>query len=404
MKSKKCVAMLLAGGQGSRLGVLTSKIAKPAVPYGGKYRIIDFPLSNCANSGIDTVGILTQYKPLELNDYVGSGKPWDLDRSNGGVHILPPYQGQEGGDWYKGTANAIYQNLEFIERYNPEYVLILSGDHIYKMDYSKMIAQHEKENADCTIAVLEVSMEEATRFGIMNAHPDGTIYEFEEKPPVPKSNLASMGIYVFSWDKLRKYLIEDEANPESSNDFGKNIIPAMLNAGEKLKVFRFNDYWKDVGTVDSLWDANLDLLNPKLDLNLSDKNWRIYSRTKGLPPQYVSDIANVENSLITDGCEIYGKLDYSVLFENVTVEEGASVEYSLIMPGAVIRKGAKVRYSIIAENADIKENADIGGDPAVVGTEDWGITVIGANLTVGESAQIKANKMITNDVAKGEII
>lgn len=396
--------MLLAGGQGSRLGVLTSKIAKPAVPYGGKYRIIDFPLSNCANSGIDTVGILTQYKPLELNDYVGSGKPWDLDRSNGGVHILPPYQGQEGGDWYKGTANAIYQNLEFIERYNPKYVLILSGDHIYKMDYSKMIAQHEKENADCTIAVLEVSMEEATRFGIMNAHPDGTIYEFEEKPPVPKSNLASMGIYVFSWDKLRKYLIEDEANPESSNDFGKNIIPAMLNAGEKLKVFRFNDYWKDVGTVDSLWDANLDLLNPKLDLNLSDKNWRIYSRTKGLPPQYVSDTANVENSLITDGCEIYGKLDYSVLFENVTVEEGASVEYSLIMPGAVIRKGAKVRYSIIAENADIKENADIGGDPAVVGTEDWGITVIGANLTVGESAQIKANKMITNDVAKGEII
>ena len=404
MKNKKCVAMLLAGGQGSRLGVLTSKIAKPAVPYGGKYRIIDFPLSNCANSGIDTVGILTQYKPLELNDYVGSGKPWDLDRTNGGVHILPPYQGQEGGDWYKGTANAIYQNLEFIERYNPEYVLILSGDHIYKMDYSKMIRQHEADGADCTIAVLEVSMEEATRFGIMNATEDGTIYEFEEKPPQPKSNLASMGIYVFNWDKLKKYLIEDEANPNSSNDFGKNIIPTMLNDGQKLKVYRFNDYWKDVGTVDSLWEANLDLLNPKIDLNLSDKNWRIYSRTTGMPPQFVSENAKVENSLVTDGCEICGSIDYSVLFENVTVEEGATVDYSLIMPGAVIKKGANVRYAIIAENAVIDENADIGGDPAVVGTTDWGITVVGANLRVGKNAKISANKMIVSDVAEGEKI
>ncbi len=404
MKNKKCVAMLLAGGQGSRLGVLTSKIAKPAVPYGGKYRIIDFPLSNCANSGIDTVGILTQYKPLELNDYVGSGKPWDLDRTNGGVHILPPYQGQEGGDWYKGTANAIYQNLEFIERYNPEYVLILSGDHIYKMDYSQMINQHEADGADCTIAVLEVSMEEATRFGIMNATEDGTIYEFEEKPAHPKSNLASMGIYVFNWDKLRKYLIEDEANPDSSNDFGKNIIPSMLNDGQKLKVFRFNDYWKDVGTVDSLWEANLDLLNPKIDLNLSDKNWRIYSRTTGMPPQFVSENAKVENSLVTDGCEIYGSIDYSVLFENVTVEEGATVDYSLIMPGAVIKKGANVRYAIIAENAVIDENADIGGDPAVVGTTDWGITVVGANLKIGKNAKIPANKMIVTDVAEGEKI
>ena len=404
MKKKKCVAMLLAGGQGSRLGVLTSKIAKPAVPYGGKYRIIDFPLSNCANSGIDTVGILTQYKPLELNDYVGSGKPWDLDRSYGGVHILPPYQGQDGEGWYKGTANAIYQNLEFIERYDPEYVLVLSGDHIYKMDYSKMINQHIADNADCTIAVLEVTLEEATRFGIMNATLDGTIYEFEEKPPVPKSNLASMGIYVFTWSKLRKYLIEDEAKPDSSNDFGKNIIPAMLDAGEKLKVYRFNDYWKDVGTVDSLWDANLDLLNPKIDLNLSDKNWRIYSRNTGMPPQYISEDANVENSLITDGCEIYGNLDYSVLFQNVTVEEGATVEYSLIMPGAVIRKGANVRYSIIAENADIGEGADIGGDPAVVGKEGWGITVVGANLKVGNNAKIPANKMITKNVTEGEEI
>ena len=251
--------MLLAGGQGSRLGVLTSKIATPAVPYGGKYRIIDFPLSNCANSGIDTVGILTQYKPLELNDYIGSGTPWDLDRLEGGVHILPPYQGQKGGNWYKGTAKAIYQNLEFIERYDPEYVLILSGDHIYKMDYSKMINQHVEDGADCTIAVLEVTMEEASRFGIMNTKEDGTIYEFEEKPKQPKSNLASMGIYVFKWNKLKKYLVEDESDPNSSNDFGKNIIPNMLAAGEKLKVYRFNDYWKDVGTVDSLWEANLDL-------------------------------------------------------------------------------------------------------------------------------------------------
>ena len=400
MKKKKCVAMLLAGGQGSRLGVLTSNIAKPAVPYGGKYRIIDFPLSNCTNSGIDTVGILTQYKPLELNDYIGSGKPWDLDRSNGGVHILPPYQGQKGGDWYKGTANAIYQNLEFIERYNPEYVLILSGDHIYKMDYSKMIKFHKETGAACTIAVLEVSMEEATRFGIMNTDENDTIYEFEEKPAKPKSNLASMGIYVFNWDKLKKYLTEDEADPNSSNDFGKNIIPAMLGANELMKVYRFNDYWKDVGTVDSLWDANLDLLNPKLDLNLSDKNWRIYSRNTGLPPQYVADSAEVENSLVTGGCEIYGKLDYSILFKNVTVEEGASVEYSLVMPGAVIKKGAKVRYSIIAENVVVEENADIGGDPAVVGTKDWGITLVGANLTVGEGAQISANKMITENVAK----
>lgn len=404
MKNKKIVAMLLAGGQGSRLGVLTKKIAKPAVPYGGKYRIIDFPLSNCTNSGIDTVGILTQYKPLELNDYVGSGKPWDLDRSDGGVHILPPYQGQAGEGWYKGTANAIYQNIEFIERYNPEYVVVLSGDHIYKMDYSKMVNQHIKDNAACTIAVLEVSLEEATRFGIMNAHEDGTIYEFEEKPAKPKSNLASMGIYVFSWDKLKYYLTEDEADPNSSNDFGKNIIPSMLNAGETLKVYRFNDYWKDVGTVDSLWDANLDLLNPNINLNLSDKNWRIYSRSNSQPPQYVSGDAKVENSLVTDGCEIYGDLDFSVLFENVTVEEGATVDYSLVMPGAVIKKGAKVRYSIIAENVVVEEGADIGGDPQFVKTDDWGITVVGANLTVGKNARIGANKMITENVKEGEEI
>ncbi len=404
MNSKKCVAMLLAGGQGSRLGVLTGKIAKPAVPYGGKYRIIDFPLSNCSNSGIDTVGILTQYKPLELNDYVGSGKPWDLDRTNGGVHILPPYQGQKGGNWYKGTANAIYQNLEFIERYNPEYVLVLSGDHIYKMDYSKMINEHIENNAACTIAVLEVTMEEASRFGIMNTNEDGTIYEFEEKPANPKSNLASMGIYVFSWDKLKKYLTEDEAKEDSSNDFGKDVIPAMLNNGEVMRVYRFNDYWKDVGTVDSLWEANLDLLNPKIDLNLSDRNWRIFSRTTGMPPQYIADSAKVENSLITDGCEVAGNLDYSILFENVTVEEGATVDYSLVMPGAVIKKGAKVRYSIIAEDVVIEENAEIGADPALTPSDDWGITVIGDNLTVGKDSVVGPKKMITENVGEGENI
>ncbi|MGN1320524.1 MAG: glucose-1-phosphate adenylyltransferase [Acutalibacteraceae bacterium] len=399
---KKCVAMLLAGGQGSRLGVLTGKIAKPAVPYGGKYRIIDFPLSNCTNSGIDTVGILTQYKPLELNDYVGSGKPWDLDRQNGGVHILPPYQGQKGGDWYKGTANAIYQNIEFIERYNPEYVLVLSGDHIYKMDYSKMIEQHEATGAACTISVLEVSLEEASRFGIMNTNRDGSIYEFEEKPKNPKSQLASMGIYVFSWEKLKKYLIEDNNNPDSDNDFGKNVIPLMLANNELMMVYRFNDYWKDVGTVDSLWEANLDLLNPKINLDLSDSSWRIYSRTIALPPQYVSATANVENSLITDGCEVNGSLDYSILFENVTVEEGASVEYSLVMPGAVIKSGAKVKYAIIAENAVIDENASVGVDPEEIAPEDFGITVIGSGVTVGKGAKIGAKEMITEDVSGEE--
>lgn len=402
MIKKKCVAMLLAGGQGSRLGVLTGKIAKPAVPYGGKYRIIDFPLSNCTNSGIDTVGILTQYKPLELNDYVGSGKPWDLDRLSGGVHILPPYQGQKGGDWYKGTANAIYQNLEFIERYDPEYVLILSGDHIYKMDYSKMIEQHEKTGAACTISVLEVSLEEATRFGIMNTNDDGSIYEFEEKPANPKSQLASMGIYVFSWDKLKKYLTEDNENPDSSNDFGKNVIPLMLNNGELMMVYRFNDYWKDVGTVDSLWEANLDLLNPRIDLNLSDRNWRIYSRTVALPPQYVAETAEVEHSLLTDGCEVCGKLDYSILFENVTVEEGATVEYSLVMPGAVIKKGANVKYSIIAEDVVVGEGASIGADPQTINPDDFGITVIGAGVKIGEGAVIGAKEMIVEDTDKEE--
>ena len=402
MKKTECVAMLLAGGQGSRLGVLTQNIAKPAVPYGGKYRIIDFPLSNCTNSGIDTVGVLTQYQPLELNDYIGSGKPWDLDRSNGGVHILPPYQNNKGGDWYKGTANAIYQNIPFIKRYDPEYVLILSGDHIYKMDYSDMIEQHKESNADCTIAVIEVPMEEASRFGIMNAYPDGTIYEFEEKPKNPKSNLASMGIYVFSWDKLKKYLEEDEADPNSSNDFGKNIIPNMLNDKQRMVVYRFNDYWKDVGTIDSLWEANLDLLDPKIKLDLSDPKWRIYSRTPSAPPQYVSNSAKVQNSLITEGCEVFGTVDFSILFDNVMVEEGAIVKDSLVMPGAVIKKGASVQYAIIAENVVVQEGASVGERPEDVSDlSKWGVAVVGAGLTVGKNASVSAGVMIKENLEEG---
>lgn len=397
--------MLLAGGQGSRLGVLTHKIAKPAVPYGGKYRIIDFPLSNCVNSGIDIVGILTQYQPLELNDYVGSGKPWDLDRIDGGVHILPPYQKSKGGDWYKGTANAIYQNIHFIEKYDPEYVLVLSGDHIYKMDYAKMIKAHKKSGADCTIAVMEVSYDEASRFGIMNTKEDGTIYEFEEKPANPKSNLASMGIYVFSWEKMRQYLIDDEKNKESHNDFGKDIIPNMLNAGEKMMAYRFDGYWKDVGTVESLWDANLDLLNPKLDLKLDSSDWKIYSRTGWLPPQYISENAEVENSLISDGCMVNGKLDYSVLFEDVTIEEGATVEYSLIMPGAVVKKGAHVQYAIVAENVKVGEGAIVGENPANISNrEDWGIAVVGEGVKIGKKATVKAKSMISKNVKEGETV
>lgn len=403
MKKTECVAMLLAGGQGSRLGVLTKKNAKPAVPYGGKYRIIDFPLSNCTNSGIDTVGVLTQYQPLELNDYIGSGKPWDLDRSFGGVHILPPYQNNHGGDWYKGTANAIYQNLPFIERYNPEYVLILSGDHIYKMDYSKMIEHHKKTNADCTIAVFEVPMAEASRFGIMNADENGKIYEFEEKPKNPKSNLASMGIYIFNTDKLKKYLTEDEQKPDSANDFGKNIIPAMLNSGENMQVYRFSGYWKDVGTIDSLWEANLDLLNPQISLDLSDPAWRIYSRTPSAAPQFIAEASKVQNSLITEGCEIYGDIEYSILSDNVTVEEGAKIDASLIMPGAVIKKGASVQYAIIAENVVVGENAKVGDRPEEMeDREQWGVAVVGAGIEIGNGAHVKAGEMVTSNVKEGD--
>ena len=400
---KEVVAMLLAGGQGSRLGVLTRKIAKPAVPFGGKYRIIDFPLSNCVNSGIEAVGILTQYQPLELNDYIGNGQPWDLDRANGGVHILSPYQQIKGTEWYKGTANAIYQNINFIERYDPEYVLVLSGDHIYKMDYSKMIDYHKKQDAACTIAMLEVPWEEASRFGLMIVNDDGSIKEFEEKPKNPRSNKASMGVYVFSWKKLKKYLVEDEANPNSSNDFGHDLIPAMHNNGERLFAYQFDGYWKDVGTIDSLWDANLDLLNPKVDLDLDDDSWKIYSRSPAAAPHYIGSEAKVENSMITEGCEIDGEIDYSVLFANVTVEEGAEVTYSIVMPGTVVKKGAKVRYSIVAENAVIDEGARVGEKPEnMADIKDWGVTVIGSGVHIGKGAKVEPKVMADSDVGGAE--
>lgn len=383
------VAMLLAGGQGSRLGVLTKNIAKPAVPYGGKYRIIDFPLSNCVNSGIYTVGVLTQYQPLELNDYIGNGQPWDLDRVNGGVHILSPYEAIGGAEWYKGTANAIYQNLHFIEKYDPEYVVILSGDHIYKMNYGTMIDFHKENKADCTIAVLEVPWEEASRFGILATDENEKIFEFAEKPSEPKSNKASMGVYVFSWSKLKKYLVQDEADKTSNNDFGKNIIPSMLNAGERLFAYPFKGYWKDVGTIDSLWEANLDLLNPKVDLDLSDAGWRIYSRTPVSPPHYIGNNAIVENSSISEGCDIDGTIDYSVIFSDVTVEKEATVKYSIVMPNVKIEKGANVQYAILAENVVIEAGAQIGSSPEEMDDiNDWGVAVI------GEGAVIKAGTVV----------
>ncbi len=394
----ECVAMLLAGGQGSRLGILTKNIAKPAVPYGGKYRIIDFPLSNCVNSGIYTVGVLTQYQPLELNDYIGNGEPWDLDRTQGGVHILSPYQQIKGSEWYKGTANAIYQNINFIDRYDPEYVLVLSGDHIYKMDYSKMISFHKEKQADCTIAMLEVPWEEASRFGLMLVNEDGSISEFEEKPKEPRSNKASMGVYVFTWEKLRRYLIEDENKKDSSNDFGKDVIPAMHSDGQRMFAYQFDGYWKDVGTIGSLWDANLDLLNPKIGLDLSDDSWRIYSRNPSLPPHYVAPAATVQSSMITEGCEIEGHVDFSVLFANVTIEKDALVQYSIIMPGAVIKKGAVVQYSIIAENTVVEENAVVGQCPEDTKPGDWGVAVVGESVRIGKGVHIKANTMTDKDV------
>ena len=361
---KECIAMLLAGGQGSRLYDLTKQTAKPAVSFGGKYKIIDFPLSNCINSGIDTVGVLTQYQPLALNEYIGNGATWDLDRSRGGLSVLPPYQGNKKSDWYKGTANAIYQNITFIKQYNPEYVLILSGDHIYRMDYSKMLEKHKESGATCTIATISVPMEEASRFGICNTNPDDTIYEFEEKPKAPKNNQASMGIYIFNTKALIDYLEADEADESSSNDFGKNIIPALLNNGEKLVAYRFEGYWKDVGTISSLWEANMDLIGDDPVLNLRDNKFRIYSKNLARAPQFVGENATMVNSMISEGCIVNGTVTNSILSGGVVIEDGAEVKDSVIMDDVVIKRGAKVYTSIVDSDTVIYENAVVGVENA----------------------------------------
>ncbi len=397
---KECIAMLLAGGQGSRLRVLTSRVAKPAVPFGGKYRIIDFPLSNCVNSGITTVGVLTQYQPLELNSYIGSGQAWDLDRADGGVHILPPYMTSGGGGWYKGTANAIYQNLDFIRLYDPDYVLILSGDHIYKMDYSKMILEHRWSGAACTIAAMEVPLREASRFGVINADEDGNIYEFEEKPEHPKSGLVSMGIYVFSREALFHYLELDEQDPDSENDFGKNVLPHMLQSGEKLRVYKFSGYWKDVGTLESLWDANMDMLSAQ-KLDLFDQRWPIYFKSPAQPPHYTGPRASISHSIVTEGCEIMGSVENSVLFNSVVVEEGADIRYSILMPGVHVEKGAKVYYAIVAENTYVGENAVIGAEPSACETEEWGLATCAANIQIGAGAVIKPKAIVARSVGEG---
>lgn len=399
-QKKRVIAMLLAGGQGSRLKVLTEKTAKPAVPFGGKYRIIDFPLSNCVNSGIDTVGILTQYQPLELNEYIGNGQPWDLDRIYGGVHVLPSYQKASGSDWYKGTANAIYQNISFIERYDPEYVIILSGDQICKQDYSDFLRFHKEKNAEFSVAVMEVPWEEAPRFGLMVTDDDDRITEFQEKPKNPKSNLASMGIYIFNWDILKQYLIEDEADPESENDFGNNIIPNLLRDERKMYAYHFNGYWKDVGTIPSLWEANMEVLDPEHSgINLFDEDWKIYSRNSGMPGHKICAGANVENSMITDGCKIAGSVKHSILFAGVKVEAGAVVEDAVVMGRTTIKAGASVKHCIVAENVVIGENAVVGAMPT---EEEQGVATIGPDVCVGTGAKIGSNAMISEDVKDGE--
>ena len=399
IRKKKCVAMLLAGGQGSRLYALTNNIAKPAVSFGGKYRIIDFPLSNCVNSGIDTVGVLTQYQPLVLNDYIGNGQPWDLDRAFGGVHILSPYQAKNSSDWYKGTANAIYQNIHFIKQFDPDYVLILSGDHIYKMNYSIMLNYHILNDADCTIAAINVKKSEASRFGILNTREDGSIYEFEEKPKEPKSTLASMGIYVFTAKKLYKYLEEDAENPKSSNDFGKDILPKMLASGEKMMAYEFNGYWKDVGTIDSLYEATMDLLGDDPKFHVADSNWKIQSRSPLAPPHYVGDDAKIGNSIIMSGCEIYGTVENSVLASDVVVEKGATVKNSIIMAETQIKSGASVMYSIVDEKTVVGENTVVGGEST--GGKNK-ITVLGRNITVSAGANVPAGVIADKNVVGEE--
>ena len=394
MRKKKCIAMLLAGGQGSRLGLLTKAMAKPAVPFGGKYRIIDFPLSNCSNSGIDVVGVLTQYQPLELNRYIGAGQPWDLDLMNGGVFVLPPYMKAKSGEWYKGTANAIYQNMSFIEQYDPDYVLVLSGDHIYKMDYNRMLAAHIDAQADVTIAVRPVPWEEAPSFGIMNTDSDGRITEFEEKPKKPKSNLASMGVYIFSWPVMKKYLTEDDADPASQNDFGKNIIPKILGDGLKLMAYSFESYWKDVGTIASLWEANMDLLSYPPKFNLRDSRWPIYARSPVMPPHFVGSNGVLETSSVTEGCEVYGTVKHSVLFAGVIIEEGAVIEDSVIMPNTVVRSGAIVKRAMIAENCDVGAGAVVGQSDVAEGE----IALVGQDTKLPEGYVVRAGEQIDMDV------
>ena len=399
LRKKECVAMLLAGGQGSRLYALTSNIAKPAVSFGAKYRIIDFPLSNCINSGIDTVGVLTQYQPLVLNEYVGNGQPWDLDRTFGGVHILSPYEAKQDTSWYKGTANAIYQNIRFMKMYDPEYILILSGDHIYKMDYAKMLAAHKEAKADCTIACMKVPMKEASRFGILNTNPDGTIYEFEEKPANPKSDLASMGIYIFTASKLFKYLELDDKDPKSEKDFGKNVLPAMLNAGEKMFSYRFEGYWKDVGTISSLWEANMDLLGVVPNFELSDRDRVIHSRSPLAPPAFVE--GEVVNSIVATGGEIEGKVVNSVIGTNCVIEKGAEVVDSVLMGNIVVKAGAKINYAIIDEEVTIGEKAVIGApiDEALkTAGKTAGIAVLGRGISVCKSGKVGAGEIVDSNV------
>ncbi len=396
-KKKETVAMLLAGGQGSRLYLLTERIAKPAVSFGGKYRIIDFPLSNCVNSGIDAVGVLTQYQPLLLNEYIGNGVPWDLDRTYGGVMTLPPYQAKSRSDWYKGTANAIYQNMHFIDRFDPEYVVILSGDHIYRMNYSKMIQYHKKMNAACTIAVFDVPLKEASRFGIMETNAEGRVKAFEEKPKEPKSTKASMGVYVFTKKKLFDYLIADEQDPDSEKDFGKNIIPAMLKAKERLYAFGFEGYWKDVGTIQSLWEANMDLLGDNPKLQLYDPDWRIFSRNTAQPPQFIGEHAKVENAIITEGSRIFGTVRNSVLSAGVVVEEGAVVEDSVLFENVIVRKGARVSYALMDEHTEVGRKAVIG-KPI---DEAKGITLVGADLHIPAGLRVPDNiRLDENQLAK----
>lgn len=397
--AKEMIAMLLAGGQGSRLYTLTQKLAKPAVPFGGKYRIIDFPLSNCVNSGIDTVGILTQYQPLVLNEYIGNGQPWDLDRLYGGVHVLPPYQQASGSDWYKGTANAIYQNINFIERYDPKYVIILSGDQICKQDYSDFLEFHKSKGAEFSVAVMEVPWEEAGRFGLMVTDENDKITEFQEKPKEPKSNLASMGIYIFNWNILKQYLIEDENDPNSENDFGKNIIPNLLQDNREMYAYRFKGYWKDVGTISSLWEANMEVLDPENSgINLFDEDWRIYSRNSGMTGHRIGANAVLENSMITDGCSIEGEIKHSILFAGVKVEEGAVIEDAVVMGGSVIKAGAQVKHCIVAENVVIEKNAVVGAMPE---GDEKGVATIGSGVTIGEGAVIGPKAMVSSDVEGG---